>query len=46
MTWSNMAHPAPPRFIAAGARIEATISTPYSDCTDTLRGIQTTDLAM
>jgi len=46
MTWSNMANPTQPRFVAAGARIEATIATPYSNCTDTLRGIQTTDLSM
>lgn len=46
MTWSNMAKPAQPRFLAAGGRVEATIATPYSDCTDTLRGIKTTDIAM
>jgi len=46
ITWSNMAKSAPPRFVAAGARIETTIATPYSDCTEMLRGIQTTDLAI
>jgi hypothetical protein len=44
--FSNWADPAPPRFFPAGSRLEVTLATPYSTCTEALQGQKTVQLSL
>lgn len=44
--YSNWVDPAQPRLFPAGSRIDATIGTLYSTCTEALNGVKATDLSI